>query len=280
MSVKTLLPIRGTVLVVAIALLAGKLAGGEPAGSKTEFLSLFESRGWHDKSGYPPGQHHSTVFVRVHNAAQREPAGYANVSIDEAVDDAGTSLVDLGSGLARGLSENAKVRLLSPLEVAAGADPSIIMQFQLLPGDRKATKIVRLRGHVQVCTGGDSVVTILIPKIGKRNFFGSEVTNPALQKQRLKLRLGGYETADGKGVVNCALGGNVAAVKTIRIRDSDGATLAQSPQDPHGLRFNDRWQTRVGIPRPPDDRMTLEIDVVQNQKVVTVPFELHDVELP
>ncbi len=268
--------------ILAAVMLAARGAGLRASGANaqgvtTELISVWEERAWHSESERFKMVHISKVVLRLHGDELRDAAAYANISVDEAVDDTGASLVDRNSGFLGGLKENIKLQLLTSSTATGGADPTILVDVEILPPGRKATKIVRLRGHVQVRAGGDSVATVRIAKLGSQ--LGKQVSDPALDKQQLTLNVRGGSLDEGKGYVTCNTGGNIATIRKCRVVDADGKVLKEATQTPGRMMFN-TCDTDLELPRPADDRMTLEIDVVQDQKVLTVPFELHDVELP
>lgn len=209
------------------------------------------------------------LILIVSGEATKRVVAYANFRIDQAIDDAGENLIP-----ADDLTLKVNSRIHSPSAVRrSNGVPSIWVTASIQNASRRATKITRLLGQVQLMTLSDESRSIVIPKLA--TFIANGAKNQELAKEKLSLQMG---TNDDKKYPYLFVTGNPTIVRKAQIIDDNGRVLAESGFET-GFSLNSK-NCSFGLPRELDDKMSLKFEVAVSQKVITVPFDFKDIPLP
>lgn len=219
-------------------------------------------------SGWGPSQ----VVLEVTGEPTKRAIAFANFRVEQAIDDAGENLVDSDESELR---HNTYIHVAQPFRRTDGV-PSIRVTGFIHTPSKRTTKLVRLKGRVQVMTLSDESQSVVIPKLA--SYFTQK---PAIKElDSTKLWVESYLFFDQKGKdFRAHFGGNPAIVRKVQIFDGDGQLLRKGHlSDDYDV--NSREVTFYSMPRPVDDKMSMKIEFAASQRIVTVPFDLKDVPLP
>lgn len=231
--------------------------------------------------GMPPGL---VVTLRLEGKEIDNATQYGQLKILEAVDDTGASLAPgkekrggfgFGGGAAGGEG-------FTDFPSAAMQDkqPEPVFDVTLKLPSRKATKLAKLRGEVSVKAGGEAKV-ISVPKV--KGMAGKSLQDPALKTAKLKIDV--VDPADAEGfapggagtTVALKITGDAGAITSVTVVDATGESVSQGHSS---TGFGKSTDYSVFLSKPLDDTMALKVELVVGQKVVKVPFEVKDLQLP
>jgi hypothetical protein len=163
----------------------------------------------------------------------------------------------------------------------APAAPKPELELGLKQPSRKATKIVTIRGEVEVMSGGTRKqvdVSGLAARVGKT------VEDPALKQAGIEVEVMDPKQAEefmmGDGEqqgVALRISGNLVALAEVDLVDARGQSVSQgkASSESDGVR-----KQFISMAKAPDAGTRLRLSVDVGQKLVIVPIELKEVPLP
>jgi hypothetical protein len=223
-----------------------------------------------------------TLTLYVEGEAFKSASRYGNWKIAEAVNDTGTTMkvrVEAANTPAFVEEQQEKKKEINAFELKALREKGakfVPLDLELSLPARKATKIARIKGTVDVTCGETKIV-----KVEKlTSLTGKKVEDPVLKAAGLELEiLGPIEDVENSFAVE--YGGNLEARvddhSEPEIADKDGKSVLQGTD---AVTFGGKHKRQYALKQKLDDTLVLQCRVITNQKTVTVPFELKDVELP
>lgn len=273
------------ILAVAVLLSAGMALAGEPEAATVKAGRISEHRAGELAASPVPAPSQSsgvTLTLYVEGEAFKSASRYGNWRITEAADDTGRTLkvreeVADTPGFVEEKQEHK--REINAFELKALREKGakfVPLELELTLPARKATKISRIKGSVDVVCGETQLV-----KIGKlTGLTGKKAEDPVLKAAGLELEiLGPIEDENNSLAVEYSgnLEARVDELFEPEIVDKDGKSALQSSD---GVTFGGKNKRQYALKQKLDDTLVLQCRVITNQKTVTVPFELKDVELP
>lgn len=210
------------------------------------------------------------LILIVSGQATKRVVAYANFRIDQAIDDVGENLIP-----ADDLTLKVNSRIHSPSAVhRSDGVPSLWVTGSIQNASRRATKITRLLGQVQLMTLSDESRNLIVPKLASFIAKGAKDTN--LAKERLSLQID-VDNGDKKHIRGF-IGGNPTIVRKVQIIGDKGQVLSEGNlQGDFSLNDKDCF---FELPRDVDDKMSLKFEVAASQKIISVPFDFKDIPLP
>lgn len=215
----------------------------------------------------------SQVVLVVTGQSMKHAVAFANFRVEQAIDNAGENLVDSDDS---DLRTNTNIHVAQHVRHRDGI-PSIKVTALIRTPPRRATKLLRLNGQVQVMTISDESRSLVIPKLASFIARGGQMKGVGSKK--LSVWMGIDQGDNGKNLYGY-LNGNPTIIRRIEIIDASGILLKQGyiPDDYDDR--NNKMCSFFKLPRIVDDQMSLKIEVAATQKVVTVRFDLKDIPLP
>jgi hypothetical protein len=260
------------------------LAGEEPAATvKAGRISEYRARELATSPVPTPLQTSGvTLTFYVEGEAFKSASRYGNWKIAEAVDDTGAALKvreEPASAPAFGQEPEQKNREINAFELKALREKGakfVPLDLELSLPARKATKIAHIKGTVDVICGDTQIVKVAnLPSL-----TGKKVEDPLLKAAGLELEiLGPVEDVENSFAIE--YGGNLEARvddhNEPEIVDKDGKSVLQGAD---AVTFGGKHKRQYALKQKLDDTLVLQCRVITNQKTLTIPFELKDVELP
>lgn len=221
-----------------------------------------------------PGWGPSQVVLEVTGEPMKRAVAFANFRVELATDDAGENLVDSDDSELR---HNTNIHVAQPVRQPDGV-PSIRVTGFIHTPSKRTTKLVRLKGQVQLMTLSDESQSVVIPKLA--SYFDQQRVIKELAGKKLWVESNLYfDWRNSSKDFDVRLSGNPAIVRKLQIFDADGQLLRNGHlSENYDLDF--REVTFFAMPRPPDDKMSMKIEFAASQKVITVRFDLKDIPLP
>ena len=221
------------------------------------------------------------IKLRISGEDVKGATAYGRLKIAEAVDDVGTNLkpTERGfGGFSNAFQSIHRFNMSMPGEEKKQEEPKHFdLDVQLQPPPRKATRLKSLKGEVQVQAGGEKQ-TVTLTKIP--SLYGQQVQDPALKAAGLTVTVvdpkAGQSFVSGDSIT-IQVKGNSDVIQNADITNAAGDRIS------HGhfsTGFNNEKTIGYDLTQPLDDEVTMKLNLLVNQKTVTVPFELKDVELP
>ena len=209
---------------------------------------------------------------------------YGNWKIIEAVDDAGTDIkkpAEMGSTLPPSLREKLKSQKnefdkVQHFFTKDKAGDTARVELKLGTPARKATKISKVKGEVQLQCGGDRKV-VKVSKLLSLN--GKTIEDPQFKAAGLVAKITANKQTNELEV---EYSGNLDALAEMGFDEPSivNAKGERASNGNSGGTFDGKTNMTYNLSMPLDDSLVLQIPVITGQKIVTVPFELKDIELP
>lgn len=217
----------------------------------------------------------SQVVLEVTGEPLKRAVAFAHFRVEQAIDDAGENLVDSDDSELR---HNTYIHVTQPVRRTDGV-PSIRVSGFIHTPSKRTTKLVRLKGRVQVMTLGEESQSVVIPRLA--SYFTQKPAIKELDRKKLWVESNLYfDWHNSSKDFDVRLGGNPAIVRKLQIFDADGQLLRNGHlSDDYNVQ-DSREVTFFAMPRPPDDKMSMKIEFAASQKVITVRFDLKDIPLP
>ena len=221
-----------------------------------------------------PGWGPSQVVLEVTGEPLKRAVAFANFRVEQAIDDAGENLVDSDDWELR---HNTNIHVAKKVRRPDG-DPSIRVTGFIHTPSKRTTKLVRLKGQVQVMTLSDESQSAVIPRLA--SYFNQQPVIKELAGKKLWVESVLYfDWHNSSKDFDVRLGGNPAIVRKVQIFDGDGQVL-RNGHFSDGYDLNARQVTFFAMPRPPDDKMSMKLEFAASKQIITVRFDLKDVPLP
>jgi hypothetical protein len=247
------------------------------------------SKEFMDQNEEPGGKHAwgtghiMRLSLRFTGNELKGTTAYGHSKIAEVIDDTGRSLVKNPQS---GFGSDKFISLLSQFAPQQGRTPNDapMLDLQFDAAERRATKLVSVKGEVQFRAGGEEK-TLTAGRMTA--LVGTALIDPLLDAARLKVSVVDPKrskllTAGGEGgnFLMLEFSGDTDCVSSIEVTDP----ASKAPCKIQGWTENDGTTTHdfhvATLDRPLNDAMTLKIQLFVGQKVVKVPFQLHDIPLP
>ena len=203
------------------------------------------------------------VQLRLEGEDLRYATTYANVRVDEAVDDLGTRVTPPVPRI-RVAAQATRIPMVLLEE---GHAPSVLVRVLLGGASRDATRIAHLKGQVQVYAGTQSTA-VTLPKL--KDAIGTRILNSPLDELHARITLLG-----GPNLMSLSMAGDTSVLRKVQAVDADGTVLAksESPAETNSPLV-------LSLPREVDNDMSVQFIVWTNARLFTVPFDLKDIVLP
>ena len=248
--------------------------------------------------GADPHRHRKlTLTARLEGVEFKETRGWGHVVISKAWDDTGGDLRN--DWTKANPTTKPADRLATPraddegddqedvfdtfevIEPPAGSvDQDVLIDFELARPERKATKIVSLKGYFVVLRGG-TIKEISLPHL--LDAIDKPIENEGLKEANVEIALSkdkrNDKSIDPSSLVVTIKGKPIAIVK-MEVLDDAGVKMNNAGA--YGMpAMTATWARRnYGLDRPLDNQMVLKIHVMVGQTAVRVPFDFKDIPLP
>ncbi|MFN4258428.1 MAG: hypothetical protein ACK4RK_03970 [Gemmataceae bacterium] len=203
----------------------------------------------------------------------QEAVRIGNLRLSTATDDMGTNLISQDKTQN---SNQSFLQKVSDFQRKAGA---VEITVTLLPSARGA-RTFTLQGSIAIVTGG-TPVTVDFPKV--QTLQGQVLEHPELKAAGLKLQAIKPTVVFGgsldKTVQLQVLEGSEGGIAEVGLVDAAGQYHTPQGFGDLIMRVNDLPTVNVPF-REFDPNWTLRLKLLKGAKVVTVPIELHKIELP
>ena len=209
------------------------------------------------------------LSLEITGPGARDATRWRGLQIEEAVDDLGNSLLPPRLSLWAQTMPGDQWKSLDAQ--SHQVQRRTIVEAILLPPARRAKRIARLRGELELQAGGERKA-IRIPKL--KSSAGAPVADPVLEAAGLKLTIESLNTLSGPAIRLDLLGSN-CALRDADVTEAPGSSMLSYPSQ---LGSVEPWW--IAVSRPLSDKMTLDVEILVSQRIVTVPIGLRDIPLP
>lgn len=220
------------------------------------------------------------IVLRVHGPGVEKATSYGHVKVERAVDDLGNDLKPDRKG-PPSFGEDRFVQIDARRSGMLKKDESgFRMKMRLKSAARKASTI-QVKGEFQVLAGGRPL-TVTVKNVSSQT--GKQLDDPQLKEAGVQVKVLEPTSEADTSVAGVRLKGlpleikgAVWAVRKVELLDKTGKNLIEGQFTQH---LKDEQKVTYQLLRPLDDTMTLKMQLLAGQRMVKVPFELKDVELP
>jgi hypothetical protein len=230
-----------------------------------------------DESSFPASSA-LNVKLRISGEDVIGATAYGQLSITEAIDDVGTNLKPKESGFfAERFQPIHRFGMMHGDDQKQEEPKHFDLDVQLQAPPRKATRIKSLKGDVQVQAGGEKK-TITLTNIASQ--YGKQVQDPALKDAGVTITVvdpKAGQTFASSDAITLQVKGNVDVITGAEITNAASERISFGS---FSSGFNDEKTIGYDLTQPLDEKVTMKLNLLVNQKTVKVPFELKDVELP
>jgi hypothetical protein len=224
------------------------------------------------------------VRLRVEGDDVVGDTAYGNLQIEQAVDDLGNDLKPRESVFRFGREDDFEP--IDRFRMSFGRERDeeqaearhFMLDINLQPPPRNATRINQLKGEVQVLAGGERR-EISIKRIA--DGYGKAIDDPALNDAGLQITVLDPSKTEmimsGGDSIVLQLKGKTDVVQEAQITNAAGDSISHGHAS---TGFGDEKLIAYELSQPLDDNVTMTLRLLVNQQTVTVPIDLADVELP
>ena len=243
-----------------------------------------------------------------YTAGVDSPAAYGSWHVRQAVDDLGTdlrppappaepkapastqALIELLESATDFVESNERFTSLQPEFLKMDRDRGVAdfpVTLRLAPAPRAATRIAHLAGDVTVYTGG-AVRTATFDR--PTRLFGHPLEDAALHAAGVSVDLLPANAEANPNQISIETGGPHVRLRCrgnlrafvdpkVKVIGADGKSAAAGFSDVVDGEKSDQIVS-LGLSKPLDDTMKIQLTVIAGQRAVVVPFDLRDLKLP